>query len=675
MPYIANPLEGIPLRHSFISDQSSLGEAPATTDQLVVYDISGNVLKKISIADLQTSSALTGTPTAPTANAGTDTTQIATTAFVNAAVALENQVSEMNDVTITSVASANVLIYDGSDSWDNKAISGDITLATSGAVAIASGVVVNADINASAAIDMSKTALVAGTGITLTTNTLNVDAAQTQITSVGALDAGSITSGFGTIDTGSSAITTTGAVAIASGVVVNADINASAAIDMYKTSLVSGTGITLTTNTLNVDAAQTQITSVGALDAGSITSGFGTIDTGSSAITTTGLISGGSLDIDDVLIGGTNIGHTDDTDLMTVANGLLTVAGEISVTTLDIGGTNVASTAAELNIMDGDTSASSTTLADADRVVVNDDGTMKQVALTDFETYFETSLDTLSSVTTVGALNAGSITSGFGAIDTGSSNITTTGTVSAGNLTVTGTTTTVNSTVLTVVDPIIHLQTASGGGDLSADTNKDVGLMMEYHNGSAAKQAFLGWDDSAAKLTFVPDATLSSEVVSGSVGTIVANLEGNATTATLAATVTVVDSTDTTSFVALFDSATGDLAVKTDAGLSYNSGTGMLTATGLTGPLTGTATGLSGSVLTGDVTTSGNAATLVLSNLTGAAVNVAADSIPFLDADGSATRIESIADFVSAIAGANLTASSGQLAASGGGVPNAFFFA
>ena len=37
----------------------------------------------------------------------------------------------------------------------------------------------------------------------------------------------------------------------------------------------------------------------------------------------------------------------------------------------------------------GSTSATSTTLADADRVVVNDAGTMKQVALTDFETYFE----------------------------------------------------------------------------------------------------------------------------------------------------------------------------------------------------------------------------------------------------------------------------------------------
>ena len=203
------------------------------------------------------------------------------------------------------------------------------------------------------------------------------------------------------------------------------------------------------------------VTTVGALNSGSITSGFGNIDTGSSTITTTGLITGGSLDIDDVVINGSTIGHTDDTDLITVADGVVTVAGEISVTTLDIGGTNVTATATELNlldgvsglvqadftklaavdatatelnIMDGDTTATSTTLADADRVVVNDAGTMKQVALTDFETYFESALDTLSNVTTVGALNSGSITSGFGAIDNGSSAITTTGTVTYGSL-------------------------------------------------------------------------------------------------------------------------------------------------------------------------------------------------------------------------------------------------
>ena len=133
--------------------------------------------------------------------------------------------------------------------------------------------------------------------------------------------------------------------------------------------------------------AMPNLVSTGALNSGSITSGFGTIDTGSSTITTTGLISGGSLDIDNVLINGTTIGHTDDTDLLTVADGLLTVAGEVSLTTLDIGGTNVTSTAAELNIVDGNTSATSTTIVDADRVVLNDNGTMVQVAVTDIKTY------------------------------------------------------------------------------------------------------------------------------------------------------------------------------------------------------------------------------------------------------------------------------------------------
>ena len=395
-----------------------------------------------------------------TTNASTDTVTIASASGVTA-------LNGLSDVTIASAADAHLLIYDNSDSrFENKAVSGDITISAAGVTAIGSGVVVDADINASAAIAMSKTALVAGTGITLATNTLNVDAAQTQITSVGALDAGSITSGFGTIDTGSSAITTTGAVT-----------------------------------------------------------------------------------------GGTLVGTI--------------------------------TTAAQTNI------------------------------------------------TSVGALNAGSITSGFGAIDVGSSAITTTGTVTAGNLTVNGTTTTVNSTTVTVDDPIFTI-----GGDSApgSDDNKDRGIEFRWHNGSAAKVGFFGFDDSAGKFTFIPDATNSSEVFSGTAGTIVAALEGNATTATtletartiggtsfdgsaniavalaatattlasartiggtsfdgsaniVPATITVADTTDTTSFVALFESATGDLGPKTDAGITYNAGTGMLTATGFTGPLTGNVTG------------------------------------------------------------------------------------
>lgn len=46
-------------------------------------------------------------------------------------------------------------------------------------------------------------------------------------------------------------------------------------------------------------------------------------------------------------------------------------------------------TASELNIVDGSTSATSTTLATADRMVINDDGTMVQVALSDLVTFLE----------------------------------------------------------------------------------------------------------------------------------------------------------------------------------------------------------------------------------------------------------------------------------------------
>ena len=60
-----------------------------------------------------------------------------------------------------------------------------------------------------------------------------------------------------------------------------------------------------------------------------------------------------ALTVDNVVINGATIGHGDDTDLMTVADGILTVAGEVSMTTLDIGGINVTSTAAELNVLDG----------------------------------------------------------------------------------------------------------------------------------------------------------------------------------------------------------------------------------------------------------------------------------------------------------------------------------
>ena len=70
-----------------------------------------------------------------------------------------------------------------------------------------------------------------------------------------------------------------------------------------------------------------------------------------SAITSLGTLT--TLTVDNVIINGTTIGHTSDTDLITIADGVVTVAGEISVTTLDIGGTNVSASAAQLNELVG----------------------------------------------------------------------------------------------------------------------------------------------------------------------------------------------------------------------------------------------------------------------------------------------------------------------------------
>ena len=92
-----------------------------------------------------------------------------------------------DDITMATNTSGAALIGDGTN-FNPVAISGDITIAANGTAAIGSGVIVNADINNSAAIAMSKTAFSAGTGVSLSTNTLSVDAAQTGITSLLATD-------------------------------------------------------------------------------------------------------------------------------------------------------------------------------------------------------------------------------------------------------------------------------------------------------------------------------------------------------------------------------------------------------------------------------------------------------------------------------------------------------
>ena len=69
------------------------------------------------------------------------------------------------------------------------------------------------------------------------------------------------------------------------------------------------------------------------------------------------------------------------------AAGLIVPDGQLT-----LGSTAITSTAAEINIIDGDTSASSVTIVDADQIILNDNGTMKQVAVSALNTYTSSSI-------------------------------------------------------------------------------------------------------------------------------------------------------------------------------------------------------------------------------------------------------------------------------------------
>lgn len=96
--------------------------------------------------------------------------------------------------------------------------------------------------------------------------------------------------------------------------------------------------------------------------------------------------------------------------------------------------------------------------------------------------------------------------------------------------------------------------------------------------------SFVGIFDSATgNLPVKTDTALTYNASSGALSATSFSGIGSALTAVNAATLTVVDGTDSTSFVGIFDSATGTLAAKTDAGLTYNASTAALTAGSFTG--------------------------------------------------------------------------------------------
>ena len=141
-----------------------------------------------------------------------------------------------------------------------------------------------------------------------------------------------------------------------------------------------------------------------------------------------------------------------------------------------------------------------------------------------------------------------------------------------GNLTVNGTQTTVNSTTVTVDDPIFVV-----GGDSApgSDDNKDRGMEFRWHDGSSAKLGFFGFDDSTGKFTFVPEATDNSAIISGTKGNLdIGSLD-------LAGSITTVDgSAPTNGQILMGHTSNGDMQLGTltaGEGIDVTNGAGSIT--------------------------------------------------------------------------------------------------
>ena len=168
-----------------------------------------------------------------------------------------------------------------------------------------------------------------------------------------------------------------------------------------------------------------------------------------------------------------------------------------------------------------------------------------------------------------------------------------------GDLTVSGTTTTIDTTNLTVTDKNIEIAKGNGN-DAAVD---GAGITIDSTDGDKT----WNWVDSTDSWTSSEHIDLASGKVLKVAGTQVLSATNFTGTSAIATNVTVADeSSDTTCNVLFVTAETGNLPPKTGTNLTFNSSSGALTATSFVGDLTGNVTGnTSGS--SGSCT--GNAAT------------------------------------------------------------------
>ena len=290
----------------------------------------------------------------------------------------------------TTLASNNFVTF-----TDGTNATGATFAAGSAAVKITGGLYVNKDIRADNFIgDMSAAFLTSGTIPDARIQASGVTQHQLSITGTGALNAGSITTGFGSINIGTS---------IFSG-------NGSGLTTLSATALSSGTVADARISSSSITQHQGDITGTGILNSGSITSGFGSINIGTDIITANGSglttlnasnLSSGTVD-GGRLGGNQSMGGIKTFTNTTAATSVTTGAVKVS------GGMGVAG-----NLYAGNFYGNGANISAINAGNIGS-GTVPNARIT----------GTYSNLTGTGALNAGEISSGFGNINIGTSTFT-----------------------------------------------------------------------------------------------------------------------------------------------------------------------------------------------------------------------------------------------------------
>jgi len=239
---------------------------------------------------------------------------------------------------------------------------------------------------------------------------------------------------------------------------------------------VAGTGLTAVTGdgtlVINVDAAQTQITDVGTLDEGAISSGFGNIDIGTSTL------NAGNTTVDTL------------TNDSSVAGSHLTGSFSGSFTG---DGSNLTGVGTDIDTLSN--YGAQTIHQTDDHFLISDDGTEKKITFSDLEDSIFANVSGEATIAGGGALTIAANVIGNNELKqdddiTLQSLTTTNNVVVGGDLTVNGTTTTIATSNTKVEDQLMFLGTGSAG------TNKDVGIVAQSGSTDLQGSAFYSDTDS-----------------------------------------------------------------------------------------------------------------------------------------------------------------------------------